>query len=338
MIGINKDSQKTKMILTKFYSHIENFLSIHDGNQNPKNDNDRSKPQKLARKNKGTLYGDMFNYFQNHLKEIITAAPLDLKSKQENMLTAVGYNNHDDNHKVQFRRFKTTMTNYYSSFFQEKIIENGSHISIGRWLSSSLGLSVCPFCNHNYTITINDYKGGIKAKPDFDHFFPKSEYPLVALSFYNLIPICNTCNKLKGNKEISHNPYDDSHPRPTFRLYGKNDKMELQLLGLGDNYNDIEISPESEYTKANLESCNITKLGLKQIYNHQKDYVQELMDKAQQYNKSSYEGLVNSFNGLGKTEAEIDRIIWSAYLDDHSKRPLSKLTHDLLIQLGIKNG
>lgn len=337
MIGINKNSQQTKMILTKFYTHIENFFNIHSRNQNPKNDNDRSKLQKIVRRNSGTLYGQMFNYFQNHFKEVIIAEPLNLKSKQENMLATVGYDDSDDNHKDQFQRFKTTMTNYYSSFFQEKIIENGSQISIGRWLSSSLDLSVCPFCNHNYTITVNDYKGGIKVKPDFDHFFPKSNYPLVALSFYNLIPICNTCNKLKGNKEISQNPYDDFYATPTFRLYGKNDKMELQLLGLGDNYNDIEIFPEAEYTKANPESCNITQLGLKQIYNHQKDYVQELLDKAQQYNKSSYEGLVNSYKGLGKTEAEVDRIIWGTYLDDHSKRPLSKLTHDLLIQLGLKN-
>jgi len=56
------------------------------------------------------------------------------------------------------------------------------------------------------------------------------------------------------------------------------------------------------------------------------------------YNDSYYDGLVEAFSGLGKTPQEIKRLIFGNYveLSDNEKRPLSKLTSDLLDQIGIK--
>lgn len=44
-------------------------------------------------------------------------------------------------------------------------------------------------------------------KFQFNHFYDKGTYPYLALSFYNLIPSCSTCNssKVKGNANTFEN-------------------------------------------------------------------------------------------------------------------------------------
>ena len=277
----------------------------------------------------------MISYFEDHLEDIIKCDPTKLKDLHNKMLIAISYDPTNLVHQEGFDKFKKTMQNYYAAFFQQKINEQGEQISIGRWLTRSIKMDVCPYCNHNYTITVNDRKKKIVVKPDFDHFYSKSIHPILALSYFNLVPICSTCNKLKGEKEVTQNPYDNSHPLPKFKLYGKDKSGNLVLFGLGDAFDEIEIFPEAEYSKLNLKTCNIEKLGLKQIYDQHIDYVTEIVDNIQQYNIGSYSAIIESFQGLGKTESEIDRIIWGYYKGQNHKRPLSKLTSDILEQIGI---
>ena len=40
-----------------------------------------------------------------------------------------------------------------------------------------------------------------------DHFYPKDEFPMFAVSFYNLIPVCGTCNSIKNNTNFNIYPY-----------------------------------------------------------------------------------------------------------------------------------
>ena len=67
------------------------------------------------------------------------------------------------------------------------------------WLQQQLHVDICPFCNRIYTSAL--FRGNIR--PAFDHFYPKSVYPYLAISLFNLIPICDICNKAKSdNAEI----------------------------------------------------------------------------------------------------------------------------------------
>lgn len=47
---------------------------------------------------------------------------------------------------------------------------------------------------------------------DLDHFFPKEKYPYLAISFYNLIPICKWCNYIKNNDDVLDEKEDIYHP------------------------------------------------------------------------------------------------------------------------------
>lgn len=67
-----------------------------------------------------------------------------------------------------------------------------------------INLGTCPYCNRSYSYTVKD--GSIK--PELDHFFPKSKYPFLAVSYYNLIPSCPTCNGLQVKGEIDPLEFD----------------------------------------------------------------------------------------------------------------------------------
>ena len=92
-------------------------------------------------------------------------------------------------------RIKTHIINQFKSMSKE----------IRRSIISAVGQTVCPYCNRNYIITDSDVNTA-----QLDHFFSKTDYPILALSFYNLIPSCQPCNFIKGTKELSFYPYDTS--------------------------------------------------------------------------------------------------------------------------------
>lgn len=57
---------------------------------------------------------------------------------------------------------------------------------------------VCPFCG----LRLFKNKRGVR-REDFDHYLHKSDYPLAAVNFRNLVPTCGICNQdYKGTKDI----------------------------------------------------------------------------------------------------------------------------------------
>lgn len=327
MVSINQGSLTP--LAEEYYNEVKRFLGI---------DEKGTKKDKLTKLfyRKKNLQAKMLKFLKENLRTIILSGPTELLDVQTQFIKELSINMKDKEHKKQFKIFKERMESYYSQILAKKIKKLNTELAIGRWLSISIDTKVCPYCNHNYTLTVNDNLNSINFRPEFDHFHPKSIYPILALSFFNLVPSCSVCNGLKSNKEINFSPYNSQVKNSiSFRFYGIDDSGKKSLLGLGKNFRDIKIEPVSNQVSPG-SNCNIKRLGITQVYEHQVDYVQEIIDKAQEYNKDSYQGMIDSFNGLGKTPAEIDRIIWNAYLEDHSKRPLSKLTNDALIQLGIK--
>ena len=52
------------------------------------------------------------------------------------------------------------------------------------------------------------------------------------------------------------------------------------------------------------------RLGLEEVYSGHTDVVAKIVTKAQAYNESFYQSLVDTYSGLGKTPAKIYRLIW----------------------------
>lgn len=279
-------------------------------------------------------YQKMLSFVYDRFDQIIAAKPSEFDSfniefRRNFQIYIDQYDNAKKTakHSTQFGKFKATMVSFYSNFFSAdtKLFKN-KKLTHGNWLTSNLGVNVCPYCNRQYTFTIST--DNANTRPQFDHFKPKSIYPYLALSFYNLVPSCPTCNHIKREKELDIHPYEK----------GFGDEYKFQLKTQNDEAID---KGNYEVLLCNIKkktNSNIDTLGLKPLYEGHIDYIDDIIDKAQAYNKDYYNSLINSYRGLGKQPAEIDRFVWGTYLEEaeHYKRPLSKLTRDILEQLKIK--
>ena len=62
---------------------------------------------------------------------------------------------------------------------------------------NSLNIRYCPYCNF---MPLNE--NPMFKRTDFDHFYDHSAYPLLGISFYNLVPVCKNCNQDIKTREI----------------------------------------------------------------------------------------------------------------------------------------
>ncbi|MEZ2336951.1 hypothetical protein AB6735_15010 [Mucilaginibacter sp. RCC_168] len=214
--------------------------------------------------------------------------------------------------------------------FIDKSVEKTFGFYHGYHLAENLGIQTCIYCNRLYTHTIITENREFIARPTFDHWFPQSSYPLLALSFYNLIPSCNVCNSsIKGAlpfalKDIFH-PYL-KHP--------ENEK----LLSFKFSYTlEDHLAAKSKIVSGNDFTANsIRAMKLKEIYAGHLDEIRELIYLKKAYS-ASYISSLNSILKLTLSTDEIYRLAFGVYMydDQLNKRPLSKLKKDVLAELGI---
>ncbi len=99
-------------------------------------------------------------------------------------------------------------------------------------LYKSLGFEkcYCPYCNDNkVSIVRNSTSTNHKLYFQLDHFYSKSKNPYFAVSFFNLIPSCSTCNSTeKGDKEFSIL----THIHPYYESFNNIYRFEVPLESL----------------------------------------------------------------------------------------------------------
>lgn len=191
-------------------------------------------------------------------------------------------------------------------------------------LAHKLDICTCTYCNRMYTKTVvNPHK---ITRPEFDHWFAKRRYPMLALSFFNLIPSCNTCNgSVKGSSEMklkTHlHPYLD---RPEFRFSYYNKTY-------GTYGFEIKSMPGTKSQKS------VEAFKLKEIYAMHEDEIMDLTRIKAAYSESYLSILASQFKGLSISEDEIYRLAFGTYNDEEyfDRRPLSRMKKDILLELGI---
>ncbi|MEO3736283.1 HNH endonuclease [Shewanella baltica] len=157
------------------------------------------------------------------IKEIVTSSPSNFRKiiNEVNIIL-----NQTDLYKLNDRGNITGQTKFGSlvseSIFKYKTYRS-SKFCINLYQSIGLVNLACPYCNLE-TISIIQSNNKGKMLLSLDHFYPKSLYPYLALSFYNLIPSCHNCNSnIKQDKnfttETHINPYLESfNELYTFKL------------------------------------------------------------------------------------------------------------------------
>ncbi|MEI6754365.1 MAG: hypothetical protein WCK78_14510 [Paludibacter sp.] len=198
------------------------------------------------------------------------------------------------------------------------------------WLMQKLNIRVCPYCNRTYTFTIDDDEG--ICRPEYDHFYCQKNFPYLSLSFYNLIPSCPICNHKKNTTEISIHPYIEG--------FGVNCKFKIENIEncLLDSRNYDIWSVDWEEHEDRFDS-NINTFLLEQFYNEHKDFISEIVFKTRAYNSGYYQTLLETFVDKGLSSKEMHLLIFGTYTenDELGLRPLSKLSSDIIEQVGMES-
>jgi len=270
---------------------------------------------------------DCLNYIKGNLEDILKADDEKLKIfiahfKSNYKGKAIGLTNQKE--KNWKRLYKILRKDIF-----EKEYENWSkRTKYGAYnFVQELNLKTCPYCNRNYTFVVNKETG--KLRPELDHFYPKSLYPFLAMSFYNLIPSCSICNHTKKDKDSFKlgliNPYD--YKTDNFKLTYSPSSIEFtNVENQKYNFDNFEI-------EFKIKNKNIEVFKLEELYKQHRDIVLELLIKKAYYPKSYIEELKN----FGFSEDEVYRYLLCNYKKDEDlhKRPLSKLIKDISEELGF---
>lgn len=201
-------------------------------------------------------------------------------------------------------------------------------------LLAAMNVPVCPYCNRQYISIYTDAKSE-KTTADLDHFYIKSQYPYLALSLYNFIPSCQICNsRFKGTTDF----YIKPHVYPYSQCFGEKTKFKLKLgaslLDDSSNWSEIKMIELADGSKSETVANSIDTFLLDKVYQSHVDYVQEIWFKSRMYTPDKIEMLGEEFSELFDTERSIADLIFGQYLECSQlhKRPLSKLTRDILIE------
>jgi hypothetical protein len=233
-------------------------------------------------------------------------------------------------------------TKFYNHFFDYQKYYDPINNGIGK----ALDIKTCPYCNRNYITYIPDKKNRVIG-PSYDHFYSKSKYKYITLSFYNLIPSCYICNSnLKGSVPFKL----DYHIHPHLGGFSDDVVFDFNLATTDFLYNKkIIFAPlliEGENISSNKrnrtfgdekikDSGSINIFKLNEVYSSHNDSVEEIYKRFEK-NGAYYLGSISEIiKDLGTSEEEFYRYTFRNYFNesDFNNRPLAKLDKDIYLKM-----
>lgn len=200
-------------------------------------------------------------------------------------------------------------------------------------LAELLGMRACTYCNRDYILVRKDDNGGKMLCPQYDHWFPKSKYPLLQVSFYNLIPSCGSCNSsVKGDAVLNIEDY--CHPY----MEWKNNENFFYTYYLNiPSIDKYKVIVRSDTNNSKLLKT-MKELKIDQMYNGHIPELEDLIDLKEAYGDNYLLTLAKSFPKLGTfTTGEVYRMHFGTEKDevDFYKKPMSKFKKDILKKLKL---
>lgn len=233
-------------------------------------------------------------------------------------------------------------------------------------LLSLMGIEICPYCQRNYISNYtekNDKKceeednkeveenkveenNDEKTTATLDHFYPKADYPFLALSLYNFVPSCQVCNsifKKDADTRDSIYPYEEGFDELGVK-FKTSKEVIYEILGEKNFDFSVEIDCKNieDKEKENKVKNSIKNLGLDRVYEKSHNqYIQDLLYTVEKYPENYLEASVELFeNNKGKKE-QLKEYFKDIVKEPYRKRiengePLAKLTKDILEEFDIK--
>lgn len=217
-------------------------------------------------------------------------------------------------------------------------------------LIDDVGADVCPYCNRTYIKHVkgkktdaDEVEKDVEIKAQLDHFYDKDKYPYLAVSRYNLVPCCPTCNGIGGKYTDDVADTGIVNPFALKDAHGMMFKIDVGnsgLMAMSKLEKDIKI--KIEYPAGSAMDKNVNTFNLQKLYDCHKDYAAELYKIHLFRQTQAYRDFVKALTedpGSGICQEDVYRIMTGTYEDerDFNKRPLAKFSNDILEDL-MKSG
>lgn len=274
---------------------------------------------------------DIIEYIYKNIYSIITEEPKGLESIIEEFIKKGYQARIYDNQKNKLNSIGNTILELfdYKSFRKSRK---------AIWFAKACHIKSCSTCNTQYTLIT---EGKEKLLFHLDHYFPKSIYPYLCLSYFNLLPCCASCNMSKSNKafKLSENihPYIDSFDEIARFNIDKTSVLDY-FIDPSKNENLIKYPVEirlkyfgnSEY-EIKLNNY-LREFKIEEQYSQFKDVASEICLKSRYYNKNRRNELEEFFDkSISITPDIIQRLLIGNYQEDSKllNRPLAKFMKDI---------
>jgi len=275
------------------------------------------------KKAKITLSINLKNYLKSllddvELKALVTATP----EKLHGIISSI------NNTNLDFFKTKSNSNFVLRNLFINSCYDKEEFCKLS--FIKRINLDTCPYCNRNYIYYLSKEN---KIKPQIDHFYPKSIYPILGVSFYNLIPSCQTCNGFGAKEE--KDPIKEDLVNP-YLLLTSDFEFTYKIKSI--NFINPLLDKSSVEVKFKYSKPgHIDVFKLDKLYEQHSDHVIELIIKSQIEYSKQYRDYLKSYTKLNYSYTEIDRMILGNYANETEihKRPLAKLYQDIGKKLGL---
>ncbi|WP_445710877.1 HNH endonuclease [Flavobacterium sp.] len=213
--------------------------------------------------------------------------------------------------------------------------------------SEELNIKTCYYCNIDF---VNVFEKNTKNHFTLDHILPKSKYPYLSISLFNLIPSCYSCNsKFKRNKEFKDLEFIHkiSPSSKTFEL----DKLlkfklnfDVNTIGFENSISKIKLIDDVKAKLTNLTSEKevdifIDMFSLKGRYEFHNGLAEEMVNKRKKYSDTQINEIVKIFkkNGILIDKESFKKDIFGSMIfeKEDSNEPFEKYKKDIAKQLGL---
>ena len=292
---------------------------------------------KIKNKTDYKFFYDFLNKNGN-LENIIVGSPQNLSALNDAFIQLVNKEYGNTSYQTYIKLSKTARekcTTPIALFFKKlglifnyTVLGKNDHYN-SYDLTTNLGIRSCAYCNRIYTLTKWKKSKGRLMSPQLDHWFPQSKYPLLQISFYNLIPSCEICNA-RSKSDTLFNLKDHFHP---YSIEDENEELHLKYkLGVKDKYS---IYFDSFSTAKIKRTCE--EMSIDDMYNAHQYELDDLIKIKQAYSDKYLEKLKDAFPKANLSKEEIYRLVFGTEINikNFHKRPMSKFKHDILKEIGV---
>lgn len=205
----------------------------------------------------------------------------------------------------------------------------------------ALGIKTCVYCNAQYAITTRNHESLYQ----LDHCYPKSLYPYLCTSFFNLQPCCGSCNQRKSAEDMRKGDCDVSMWREKddvveeyFHFHVEDASLAAFEVSMDKEKLQIEFKEEDNAPQdlKDLRELYNEKFRIEALYQEHRDVVEEVLWKKYTYSQAYLDSLKVAFAKLPNADiSDVSRLVMGNYLEanDVYKRPLAQLVQDVAKQV-----